>query len=134
YKCCNQAGGTYPDVHKVFIDDPLTLIDGPVQLAAFSPQPPTLKTPYTNMKKNVLALSMAMGLVIAAKAQDCQVKIVVESGCIGENSGWAYVSSIEGATTPTTIEWSNGGNTAYQADLANGTYTVTVTDANKCSA
>jgi Pregnancy-associated plasma protein-A/SprB repeat/Secretion system C-terminal sorting domain len=39
-----------------------------------------------------------------------------------------------GGTNPTTFAWSNGGNTGMIINLAPGVYTVTVTDANGCTA
>jgi hypothetical protein len=42
------------------------------------------------------------------------------------------VVDITNGTAPYTIAWSNGGNTASIANLCEGTYNVTVTDANGC--
>ncbi|MCC7507076.1 MAG: hypothetical protein IT259_17345 [Saprospiraceae bacterium] len=39
-----------------------------------------------------------------------------------------------GGTPPYTYQWSNGGSTAIITGLTAGTYTVTVTDANNCTA
>ncbi|MCE7996919.1 MAG: hypothetical protein HEP71_33465 [Roseivirga sp.] len=43
-------------------------------------------------------------------------------------------STPTGGTSPYTYLWSNGGTNAAQTALAAGTYTVTVTDANGCTA
>jgi subtilisin-like proprotein convertase family protein len=49
----------------------------------------------------------------------------------GNSNGSATVSA-SGGTTPYTYAWSNGGTTATISNLAPGTYTVDVTDANNC--
>lgn len=53
--------------------------------------------------------------------------------CFGNNNGTATVS-VTGGTPPFTYLWSNGAQTASATNLAGGTYTVTVSDANGCSA
>ena len=53
--------------------------------------------------------------------------------CNGGNDGSASASSSNG-TAPYSFAWSNGGNTATITGLTAGTYGVTVTDANGCSA
>jgi SdrD B-like domain/SprB repeat len=51
--------------------------------------------------------------------------------CFGQNNGMAIAMPMSG-TAPYTYAWSNGGNTMKITNLAPGTYTVTVTDANGC--
>jgi gliding motility-associated-like protein len=53
--------------------------------------------------------------------------------CPGAADGSANVS-FSGGTAPYTVSWSNGANTANISNLAAGTYTATVTDANGCTA
>ncbi|MFN5311905.1 MAG: hypothetical protein ACK5AU_05285, partial [Flavobacteriales bacterium] len=53
--------------------------------------------------------------------------------CFGANDG-TVSSSVTGGTAPYTYSWSNGQSTANLSGLAAGTYTLTVTDANGCSA
>lgn len=53
--------------------------------------------------------------------------------CNGLNDGVAN-GSATGGTMPYVYSWSNGSVTATNAGLIAGTYTVTVTDANGCSA
>ena len=52
--------------------------------------------------------------------------------CFGASTGSATVSS-QGGTAPYTYLWSNGQNGANQTNLAAGTYSVTIEDANSCS-
>ncbi|MDX1939657.1 MAG: SprB repeat-containing protein, partial [Saprospiraceae bacterium] len=53
--------------------------------------------------------------------------------CGAENTGEASVIA-SGGKTPYTYAWSNGGNANMIENLTGGTYSVTVTDANGCSA
>ncbi len=53
--------------------------------------------------------------------------------CNGESTATVTLS-VTGGTTPYTYAWSNGATSQNLADLAAGTYTVTVTDANACTA
>lgn len=54
--------------------------------------------------------------------------------CFGQNSGTATAQAVQG-TSPYTYAWSgNAGNQAYVNQLYAGTYTVTATDANGCTA
>lgn len=55
------------------------------------------------------------------------------SGCTGTNTGTATVSAV-GGVAPYTYSWSNGLQTTTITDLAPGDYSVTVTDANGCTA
>ncbi|MBE8728306.1 T9SS type A sorting domain-containing protein [Flavobacterium hungaricum] len=54
--------------------------------------------------------------------------------CNGGSNGFATVTAT-GATAPYTYSWSpSGGNAATASGLAAGTYTVTITDSNGCTA
>jgi ELWxxDGT repeat protein len=53
--------------------------------------------------------------------------------CNGQSNGTASVIA-GGGTAPYTYLWSNGGTTSSVSNLAAGTYNVTVTDANGCTA
>ncbi|MDD2306717.1 MAG: G8 domain-containing protein [Prolixibacteraceae bacterium] len=52
--------------------------------------------------------------------------------CAGYSDGSA-TASVTNGTAPYVYLWSNGQTTAKATDLADGTYTVTVTDANNCT-
>ncbi|MBX7093075.1 MAG: PKD domain-containing protein [Flavobacteriales bacterium] len=58
----------------------------------------------------------------------------VDVSCNGGNNGVAAVT-VAGGTNPLSISWSpSGGSSANASGLTAGSYTVTVTDANGCSA
>ncbi len=53
--------------------------------------------------------------------------------CFGESTGTAFVVA-DGGTGSYTYLWNNGATTDVISDLSAGTYSVTVTDANGCTA
>jgi hypothetical protein len=52
----------------------------------------------------------------------------------GQNNGAATVTTVVNAAAPCTYAWNNGGNSQTITGLAAGTYDVTVTDRNGCTA
>ncbi len=71
----------------------------------------------------------------ATVTQPTSVNVTVtgtDAGCAGSNDGSATANT-SGGTAPYTYTWSNGANTQTINNLAAGTYTVTVTDANGCT-
>ncbi|MDQ3100609.1 MAG: T9SS type A sorting domain-containing protein [Bacteroidota bacterium] len=64
--------------------------------------------------------------------EECEVELELEWNCFGENSGWAVVESVTGATNPTDILWSTGETVQFISGLPNGEHWVMVTDANGC--
>jgi len=61
------------------------------------------------------------------------VESSTDIACSGGNTG-AIDISVAGGTAPYTYLWSNGATTQNIAGLAEGAYTVTVTDVNGCTA
>ena len=57
----------------------------------------------------------------------------IDVTCNGGSNGEASVTAT-GGTTPYTYIWSSGGTTDTETGLTAGTYTVTVSDGNSCSA
>ncbi len=55
----------------------------------------------------------------------------IENACSANGS--SATALVSGGTNPYTYAWSNGGNTSGIGGLENGTYTLTVTDANGCA-
>jgi PKD repeat protein len=53
--------------------------------------------------------------------------------CFGGNNG-SVILTTTGGTSPYTYLWSNGNTSANQTNLSAGTYSLTVTDANSCTA
>lgn len=58
--------------------------------------------------------------------------IATDLGCAGAESG-SISLTVVGGTTPYFYAWSNGQTTANLSDLNEGTYSVTVSDANGCT-
>ncbi len=67
----------------------------------------------------------------ASSASTCTTSSTSTS--CGEDNGSVAVTASGGAT-PYSYAWSNGSTTANVSDLASGSYAVTVTDANGCTA
>jgi len=59
--------------------------------------------------------------------------LVKDALCFGEASG-EITAMASGGTSPYSYEWSTGETTATISNLSAGTYTVTATDANDCTA
>lgn len=58
---------------------------------------------------------------------------VFDASCAGVNNGLVDIT-VSGGTTPYTYLWSNGSTSQDLTNVASATYTVTVTDANGCTA
>jgi SprB-like repeat protein/type IX secretion system substrate protein len=65
--------------------------------------------------------------------------VALSSTCItqdlycGETNTGMITANIEGGTAPFSFEWSNGETTPEVSNLTEGTYEVTITDANGCN-
>ena len=59
--------------------------------------------------------------------------IGVNPDCLGDNNGQASAIA-SGGTPPLSYQWSNGATTPVISNIGQGTYSVTVTDINNCSA
>ncbi|HKR04723.1 MAG TPA: gliding motility-associated C-terminal domain-containing protein [Bacteroidia bacterium] len=67
-----------------------------------------------------------------AAALNGNVSSSTNVNCFGGNNGGINLS-VNGGTAPYSYQWSNGASTQNISNLAAGTYTVSVTDANGCS-
>jgi len=109
--------------------------------------------PYTYLWSTAATTQMIMGLepgdymVTVTDADGCtdEASVLVEDssnpgiaiGAAPENCGMmdgAVTVSPTGGVSPYTIEWSNGSTESTQTDIDGGIYSVTVTDANGCTA
>ncbi len=110
-------------------------------------------TPYTYLWSNGATENMISGLeagaysVTVTDAEGCtvnssatvedssspMVSINSENSTCGEANG-ALTTSVSGGVSPYIYAWSNGANTANQDNLAAGTYSLTVTDSEGCTA
>jgi gliding motility-associated-like protein len=57
-----------------------------------------------------------------------------DDACFGDSTGTASVVNVQNAAAPLSYAWSNGGAIANIVKLPVGSYTVTVTDKNGCTA
>ena len=64
--------------------------------------------------------------------KECELEIVVESGCLAEDNGWASVDQVLNGTAPVTILWSTGESASFISGLDDGAHWVMVTDAEEC--
>jgi gliding motility-associated-like protein len=76
-------------------------------------------------ESNIITITIQNALTIECAS--------ISGDCGNGNAASASVDVIDG-TGPFTYEWSNGATTASISGLTAGSYTVTVTDANGCSA
>ncbi len=68
------------------------------------------------------------------ESSDIQLSFNVDQiACFGFSTGQIN-SQIQGGNFPYTFAWSNGSNAPNLYDLGSGTYTLTITDANNCTA
>ena len=70
-------------------------------------------------------------VVLTNSMLDFQLDKFQNNLCWGESSG-EIALSLDGATPPYSLEWSNGMDAENISGLANGFYTVTITDNLKC--
>lgn len=64
---------------------------------------------------------------------NASVSSTIDVSCFGGNTGSINLNVV-GGVSPFTYAWSNGATTPNLTGLGNGSYTVTVTDANGCTA
>ncbi|MFN3403547.1 MAG: beta strand repeat-containing protein, partial [Cytophagaceae bacterium] len=59
---------------------------------------------------------------------------ITDASCNGGNNGAIDITSVSGGTAPYSYAWSNGATTDDISGVTAGAYTLTVTDANNCTA
>lgn len=79
-------------------------------------------------------LGYAVGTVLITQPPQLGVQVYGESQICGIVPDGKVTAVPFGGTPPYTYQWSNGGTSAQITGLPEGTYTVTVTDANGCTA
>lgn len=62
------------------------------------------------------------------------IQLVPTGATCATSTDGAIMSQVTGGTSPFTFAWSNGATTPNLTSVAGGTYTLTVTDANNCTA
>lgn len=123
--------------------------DGAADLAVSGGTPPySFLWSTFQGSEDVTGLSGGLYYVIVTDVNGCQKKdsvfinepaplvlttVVTSISCYNSNDG-AVDLTVAGGTSPYTYAWSNGATTEDLTGLQNGTYVVTVTDANQCTA
>ncbi|MFT3885777.1 MAG: PKD domain-containing protein [Flavobacteriales bacterium] len=88
---------------------------------------------YSVQVTDILGCDTTLNVTIASPAQLTVADLaVVDEQCAGNNDG-RITATVTGGTGPYTYNWSNGASTP-SITVGAGTYTLTVTDANGCSA
>lgn len=90
----------------------------------------TYSVTQTDMNFCTKTISVSVGNNVGPTVQ---VSNVTNVSCFGGNNGSISVT-VSGGTAPFTYLWSNGQTTATASNLTPGTYSITITDANGCSA
>lgn len=130
----NVAVSFFVDCEGLFTVDPI--IFGGVQpysivISPLNPMPSG--TPYTISVTDAIGCSVEMtGTTGAFVPLSVEIDHTDES-ILGMADGSATASPMNGSA-PYTYSWSNGATTPTITDLAPGTYTVTITDSNGCTA
>ena len=111
-------------------------------------QPYTYRWSNNATTRTITGLAPGVYRVTVTEANDCKVSgtVVIDApdplvivatptnvSCAGLNDGSIQVS-VSGGTPAYTYSWSDGSSAEDRDDLGPGTYTVTVTDANGCTA
>lgn len=86
---------------------------------------------YTVTATDALGCASIASVTIAQPAAIAVSLAAINSTCSGSNG--SVTATITGGTAPFTYLWSNGGNAATISNLAAGSYSVTISDANVCT-
>lgn len=110
------------------VEDPTDLAPGLYHLSIVDGNGSTLYlTSSQSVNPAAIDVTITEPPVLTASADGTHVT------CFSGNNGTANVTA-SGGTAPYTYLWSNGSTTEAVSDLTAGTYSVTVTDANGCTA
>ncbi|MFH0866822.1 MAG: PKD domain-containing protein [Bacteroidota bacterium] len=102
--------------------------------------PPQTTQTATNLPAGTYIVTVSCGgcsatastSVVNNPGPSAAIANLTDAGC-GQNNGGATIT-VSGGTLPYTYIWSNGQSNATLANVAAGTYTITVQDANNCQA
>ncbi|NBU71702.1 MAG: hypothetical protein EBS53_09675, partial [Bacteroidetes bacterium] len=127
----NTPPGSYPVIY--IINGPGGPYSGNINSSPFQLNSLPGGTYNIGLTYNNGLCSQSLSATINQPANPIAVTPTVTSVlCAGVNSG-SICLNVTGGTGPYTYSWSIPGGTSCQNNLAPGTYTVTVADANSCS-
>ena len=81
---------------------------------------------------NIYAVGVSDAFLFKVPKALLKPSVVKNVSCKGDSTGSA-IAGIWGGTSPFLYNWSSGETTAMAIELANATYTITVTDASGCT-
>lgn len=87
---------------------------------------------YTVIVTDANGCSSTSNGIVTEPAALTATKVVVDASAIGSTDG-SIDLTVSGGTPAYTFSWSNGVTTEDNLNIAAGSYTVTITDANGCS-
>ena len=64
--------------------------------------------------------------------EELAIESIIQGTCQGSNNGSIDIAEVKNSTDPLTYNWSNGETTQTISNLEQGSYSVTVIDANDC--
>ncbi|HKR07279.1 MAG TPA: gliding motility-associated C-terminal domain-containing protein [Bacteroidia bacterium] len=82
---------------------------------------------------NHLCTKVSTVTILNLPPPSINIDSVTDAKCFGDNNGAIYIS-VNGSAQPFTYLWTGGSTTEDIIGITSGTYTVTVTDANLCTA
>jgi hypothetical protein len=88
---------------------------------------------YTVTVTDANGCTAGAGITVSSPPAVTVTTTSTDASCNGTCDGSATATA-GGGTAPYTYSWSSGGNSATETGLCAGTYTVTVTDGNGCTA
>lgn len=88
---------------------------------------------YQVTVEDIDGCSAAMAITVSTPDSIQITSVTSDASCFDSNDGSINLT-VTGGTAPYNYNWTNGNSSASSSNLGQGIYTITVTDANGCSA